>query len=41
MATPRCAHDAGRYWVMPKVQAFLAAHLRPAAPTPRAELTAG
>ncbi len=25
-----CAHDAGRYWVMPKVEAFLAKHLRPA-----------
>jgi cephalosporin-C deacetylase len=29
-AYPRCAHDAGAYWEMPKVQAFLAQHLRPA-----------
>jgi len=28
---PRCAHDAGIYWEMPKVEAFLAKHLRPAA----------
>ena len=41
VATPRCAHDAGRYWVMPKVHAFLAEHLRPAAPARRAELPAG
>ena len=27
---PRCAHDAGVYWEMPKVEAFLAQHLRPA-----------
>jgi cephalosporin-C deacetylase len=25
-----CAHDAGTYWEMPKVEAFLARHLRPA-----------
>ncbi|MDP8923382.1 MAG: acetylxylan esterase [Chloroflexota bacterium] len=41
VATPRCAHDAGRYWVMPKVHAFLAEHLRPAAPARRADLPAG
>jgi hypothetical protein len=26
----RCAHDAGAYWEMPNVEAFLAEHLRPA-----------
>ncbi len=30
-AYPRCAHDAGIYWEMPKVEAFLEAHLHPAA----------
>ena len=30
-AQPRSAHDAGRFWVMPKVEAFLAKHLKPAA----------
>jgi cephalosporin-C deacetylase len=29
-AHPRCGHDAGRYWMGPKVEAFLAQHLRPA-----------
>lgn len=29
-AYPRCAHDAGAYWEMAKVEAFLAQHLRPA-----------
>jgi cephalosporin-C deacetylase len=29
IATPRCAHDAGAYWVNKKVEEFLAAHLRP------------
>jgi cephalosporin-C deacetylase len=29
-ATPRSAHDAGAYWIMPKVQEFLAQHLQPA-----------
>jgi cephalosporin-C deacetylase len=29
LAYPRCGHDAGRYWAMPKVEAFLARHLRP------------
>ena len=37
----RCAHDAGIYWEMPKVEAFLARHLRPAAGTQRAEPTQG
>jgi cephalosporin-C deacetylase len=36
---PRCAHDAGIYWGMPKVEAFLAEHLRPAAYGRRAEPT--
>jgi cephalosporin-C deacetylase len=40
-ATPHAAHDAGVHWVMPKVVAFLAEHLKPAAPTRRAELTQG
>ena len=39
--TPRCGHDAGRYWMMPKVQAFLAEHLKPAATGQRAEPTVG
>ncbi len=30
LAYPRCAHDAGSYWAMPKVKAFLAEHLKPA-----------
>lgn len=29
-AYPRCAHDAGAYWELAKVEAFLAQHLRPA-----------
>jgi cephalosporin-C deacetylase len=32
-AQPRSAHDAGRHWVMPKVEAFLAKHLQPAMPS--------
>lgn len=40
-AHPRCAHDAGRAWVMPKVEAFLAKHLRPAAAGEHAEPTVG
>ena len=28
-AYPRCAHDAGAYWEMAHVQAFLARYLRP------------
>ncbi len=38
---PRCAHDAGIYWEMPRVEAFLAQHLRPAAGGPPAEATQG
>jgi cephalosporin-C deacetylase len=40
-ATPRAAHDAGRYWITPKVEAFLAKHLQPAATQYRAEPTVG
>ena len=29
-AYPRCAHDAGAYWELTNVEAFLAHHLRPA-----------
>jgi cephalosporin-C deacetylase len=36
-----CAHDAGIYWEMPRVEAFLAEHLKPAAPKHKAELTQG
>ena len=38
---PRCAHDAGIYWEMPKVEAFLARHLQPAGFGRRAEPTQG
>ncbi|HEX4212587.1 MAG TPA: acetylxylan esterase [Candidatus Dormibacteraeota bacterium] len=31
VATPRCAHDAGAYWVNARVERFLAEHLRPVA----------
>jgi cephalosporin-C deacetylase len=37
----RCAHDAGRAWVMPKVEAFLAKHLQPASTLRHAEPTVG
>jgi cephalosporin-C deacetylase len=37
----RCAHDAGRYWVMPIVEEFLARHLQPAQTQHRAEPTVG
>ena len=40
-AYPRSAHDAGRFWEMPKVEAFLAAHLRPATTSRHAEITIG
>jgi cephalosporin-C deacetylase len=40
-AYPRCAHDAGIYWEMPKVEAFLAKHLRPAGVSLPAEPTQG
>jgi cephalosporin-C deacetylase len=36
-----CAHDAGTYWEMPKVEVFLARHLRPAGVGRHAELTVG
>ena len=36
-----CAHDAGRVWVMPKVEAFLAQHLQPATTREHAEPTVG
>ncbi|HEU0164739.1 MAG TPA: acetylxylan esterase [Thermomicrobiales bacterium] len=35
---PRCGHDAGAYWEMPVVEAFLAQHLQPN--TPQANLRA-
>ncbi len=38
---PRCAHDAGIYWEMPTVEAFLAQHLRPATYGMRADPTQG
>lgn len=41
IATPRCAHDAGRKWVMPKVEEFLNGHLKPAAAELHAEPTVG
>ena len=40
-AYPRCAHDAGIAWEMPKIEAFLAAHLHPAAVAGHAEPTVG
>ena len=40
-ASPHCAHDAGVYWMMPKVTAFLAKHLTPASTGRRAEQTVG
>lgn len=40
-AYPRCAHDAGNYWEMPRVESFLAEHLRPAVVGEHAELTVG
>ena len=40
-AHERCAHDAGRAFVMPKVEAFLARHLRPASTGEHAEPTVG
>ncbi|MGE3270619.1 MAG: acetylxylan esterase [Chloroflexota bacterium] len=40
-ATENCAHDAGVYWMMPRVTAFLAEHLMPAATGRRAEQTVG
>ncbi len=40
-AYPRCAHDAGNYWEMPRVESFLAEHLRPAVVGEHADLTVG
>jgi cephalosporin-C deacetylase len=40
-AYPRCAHDAGNFWEMAKVEAFLAKHLQPAGVGLRAEMTVG
>jgi cephalosporin-C deacetylase len=40
-AAERCAHDAGRYWVMPMVEQFLAEHLQPATTREHAEPTIG
>ena len=40
-ATADCAHDAGVYWMMPRVTAFLAEHLMPASTGRRAEQTVG
>lgn len=36
-----CAHDAGRFWVMPKVEEFLAKHLKPGPTMHHAEPTVG
>lgn len=41
IATPNCAHDAGRKWVTPKVEAFLNERLLPAASQLHAEPTVG
>lgn len=38
---PRCAHESGIYWEMPKIQAFLAQHLQPARPKEQAQATVG
>lgn len=40
-AAERCAHEAGRYWVMPMVEQFLAEHLQPATTREHAEPTVG
>lgn len=40
-AYPQCAHDSGIYWEMPKVEAFLAEHLKPAAYHRHADPTQG
>jgi len=40
-AYEHCAHDAGRVWVMPKVEEFLAHHLQPATTRAHAEPTVG
>lgn len=40
-ATADCAHDAGGFWMMPRITAFLAEHLQPATTGRRAETTVG
>ncbi len=40
-AYPRCAHDAGIYWEMPRIVDFLATHLKPATGRRDAEPTVG
>jgi cephalosporin-C deacetylase len=40
-AYPKCAHDAGRHWEMPKIEEFLASHLNPANTSFHAEPTVG
>ena len=40
-ASERCAHDAGRFWVMSKVENFLAEQLQPATTREHAEPTVG
>lgn len=41
LTAPEGAHDAGAYWVGPKVQEFLAQHLRPGRSAGTAEIAAG
>jgi cephalosporin-C deacetylase len=36
----RCGHDAGIFWEIEKVESFLAAHLKPAVPTPSGDTSA-
>jgi cephalosporin-C deacetylase len=40
-AAENCAHDAGAFWEMAEIEAFLAKHLNPGAPSQRAETTVG
>ncbi len=40
-AYPRCGHDAGRHWVMPKIVDFLATHLKPGTSRHDVEPTVG
>jgi len=40
-ASERCAHDAGRFWVMSMVESFLAEQLQPATTREHAEPTVG
>jgi cephalosporin-C deacetylase len=40
-AYPHCAHDAGAHWELAKVEAFLAAHLQPAAAAGRVATAVG